>query len=127
MCNHQRHQLRGVGLAGTELGELLVFVEALLLQLLDVVDAGYRGDGKAAQMRIDHNGLGISVADDADTVVALEFVQLAVELGAEIGVFDVVNGTVESAVLNSHHAGTLGAQMRMVVYSVKQIANACLT
>ena len=68
--DEQGHKLGGVGLAAREVGELLVAREAVLLELVDVVDLADRADGKAAKVRVDHDGLGLGVADHSDADIA---------------------------------------------------------
>ena len=96
-----------VGLAGAELGEVHVLPEQLLFEFGNVDNLGHGDDGKTAEVGIEDDGLRIGVADDADAGVTLELVELVLELGAEIGAFQVVNGTVEAAgfrIVGSHTA-----------------------
>ena len=90
---------------------MLPVAEAMIHQLVHIVDFGDGGDDELAQMRVHHDGLGIRVADDANADVAREFPYLVIELGSEIGVFDVMDRTMEQFAIVSDHAGTFCAQM----------------
>ena len=77
-------------------------------------------------MRIDHHGLGLGVADNANTHVTLHLVQILGKLRTEVGVLDVVNVLMGLTIVKSSHAGTLGAQMRMIIRPIEQIGDAWL-
>ena len=68
--DEQGDELGGVGATNAEFGELLVFAEAELFQLIDVVDARHGTHGKTTQVRVAHDGLGVGVGDDADAFVS---------------------------------------------------------
>ena len=93
--DHERDEFGGVGGTGAQLGELLVAVEALLFQLIDVVDLSHGGDSKTTEVGVHHDRLRIRVADDTDTGVALEFTQIVGKLRPEVGVLNIMNGTAE--------------------------------
>ena len=61
-------------------------------------------------MGIEHNGLGISVADYANTGIAVEIGQLAFEFSAEVSAFEIMDFTNETffGAVGSH-TGTSGA------------------
>ena len=107
LCDEQGDQLGGIGTAHAQLGKVLLAGQAVVDQLVHIVDLGHRGDGKLAKVRVDDDRLSIGVADDGDTVVADEFVltHLVAELGAEIGVLDVVDRTVK-------HSAVVGDSQR---------------
>ena len=111
--DEEGHQLGGVGEAHAQLGEVLLVGEAVVDQLVDVVDFGHRTDGELAQVRVDDDGLRVGVADDADAEVALKLIHahLIAELGAEIGILDVMDRAVEHGAVVGHHTRALGAEV----------------
>ena len=123
--DHERDELGGVRRTGAQFGELLVAVEALLFQLLDIVDFGYCRDGKSTQMRVHHDGLRVGVADDADAGVALELAEVVGEFRPEIAVLNVVNGTAEQlrVLLVGDNTAALGSEMGVIVHPVEKVRN----
>ena len=111
--DEEGHQLGGVGEAHAQLGEVLLVGEAVVDQLVNVVDFGHRADGELAEVRVDDDGLCVGVADNADAEVALKLIHahFIAELSAEIGILDVVDRTVEHSAVIGHYARTLGAEM----------------
>ena len=89
--DEQCHKFRRVGVAMTQLSEVLFVVEALLLEFLDVGDLGHCHDGELAKMRVHHNRLCVGVADDSDAAVAHEFVDLVLEFRSEVRAFQAVD------------------------------------
>ena len=119
-------QLRGVHLTGGHGHKLMAGAgEGLFHQLVGVVDPPYGGDGEQTQMRPDQQGLRVGIGDGADTGVALEFGKIRFKLGAERGVFDIVNLALEAQLLVVDcHAAPACAQVGMVVGAEKDIVNA---
>ncbi len=63
-------------------------------------------------MRVDKYWLRIGVAYHAETGIAFERVELVFKFCAEIASFDAVYASVEAPLaVESHHAGTLGAEV----------------
>jgi hypothetical protein len=56
----------------------------------------------------------------------LKFAQLALELGAEVGAFERVDGTAKALgfVIECSHSGSTSAKVGVVVNSVEQVAAA---
>ena len=73
-------------------------------------------------MRVEDYRLRIIVADHAYSDVALEFVELILELGSEIRVLDAVDTAAEAVLfpVEGGHTGSAGAEMRVVVNAIKQ-------
>ena len=94
-CNHQGHKFGGIGGIRAEFGKLLVAVQALLLQLFDVVDFSHRRDGEPTKVGVHHDRLRIRIADNPDTGIPNEFTYFIIELGPEIGVLNIMNRTAE--------------------------------
>ena len=93
-----RHQLGGVDLAVSDLGEMgSVAPEQSAGELLEVVHLPHGDDGVGAEMGRDHEGLVLVVADDAEAHCAVHRRQIILELAAELGVGDVVNRAGETA------------------------------
>ncbi|MPN53730.1 hypothetical protein SDC9_201396 [bioreactor metagenome] len=65
-------------------------VECALRQRFEVIDFSDGDDGEDAEFAGDDERLVFVVADDADSGAAVEFVDVVVEFGAELGVGDVV-------------------------------------
>ena len=101
----------GVGATDGEVGKLLVLAQAILLKLVDIVDFRYGGDGKTAEVRVDHDGLSLGVTDDTDAHIAGHLGQVLGELGTEMRVLDIVNALMGLPIVEGGHTGTLGAQM----------------
>jgi hypothetical protein len=70
-------------------------------ELLLVVDLAHGDDAEGAHVGADDQGLGVGVADHADAETAVEAVQLRFELGAEIAVFDIVDGPLDAVPLHT--------------------------
>ena len=119
-------QLSSVDLAAAHFQEVGAAVgKGLPHQLLQVVNPPHGGDGVVAQMRPDNEGLGIGVADAADTQRPGHVVHVPLELGAEGRILDVVDGPLEPLVRAvDGHAAPAGAQMRVIVHPEKQIGDA---
>jgi hypothetical protein len=72
-------------------------------------------------MGVHHDRLCVRVAYDPDAEGSPEFVQVFAELGPEVGVLDVVDGTMEEIVLKGYHTGAFRAEVGMVVYAIKKV------
>ena len=93
LYDKQRDKFRLIGTARTKFGEVHILAEKFVFQLLDI---GYFCDGnngEAAEVRVDNDRLCVCVTDDADTGVSFKIVQFTLELGSEIGTFQIMNGT----------------------------------
>ena len=104
-----------------------VLVEQLLRQFVEVLDFRHGHDGKAPEMGIDDEGLGIGVANHADAGgAALETAERRLEFSAEIRVLSVVNGTREGFFffVVACHAASAGAEVRVVVGAVEEVSSA---
>ena len=81
-------------------------------QFLFIVDLSYCGNGITAQMGLDQQGLGIAVRDTSDPHRACKLIQIAVELCAEGGIFNIVNGSGKaSSFFIYSHAPSSGSKM----------------
>ena len=70
----------------------------------------------------DQQGLGVGVADAAEAAVAVEIGQVLFKLGAEGGVFDVVDLALEAVrFIVDDHAAPAGAQVGVVVHSEEDV------
>ena len=116
-------ELGGVDLSGAHGHELMAVVgEVALNELLGVVDDAHRGDGVQPQVGAHQQGLGIGVADAADAAVAVEVGQIPLKLGAEGGVFNVVDLALKAVLLVVYdHAAPAGAQVGVVIHSEENI------
>ena len=94
-CNHQGYKLGGVSGIRAEFGKLLVAIQALLLQLFDVVDFSHSRDGEPTKVGVHHNRLRIRVTDNPDTGIPNELTYFISELGPEIGILNIMNRTAE--------------------------------
>ena len=84
--------------------------QQFLGDFLLVVDLRYSNHGIPAQMRIDDNRLRVGIADNTQSLVAVEGVQFVLELRAEIVAFQTVDRPAEAQLLvKGYHTGTLGA------------------
>ena len=123
--DERRHQLGGVDVAAAHLQEVGGAVgEGLGHQCLGVVDAAHGGDGEVAQVGAHDQRLGLVIGDAADAHVALHVVDIPLKLGAEGGVFDVVDGSLEAVLTVDDHAATAGAQVRVVIGAKEQVKHA---
>ena len=61
-------------------------------------------DGEGAEVRADEERLRVVVADDPDAVAPVEPRQVGLELGAEVTVFDVVDGALDAFAIAHRHA-----------------------
>ena len=91
-----------------------------LYQCIKVVDLADCRDCKAAQMRLNQQRLRLEVGNTSDTEIALHLVDIPLKLGAERGIFDVVDCTVKAALAVSCHAAASCAEMRMVINAIKK-------
>ena len=97
-------------------------VERILGQFL-VVDFPDRDDRVIAEPAGDDQGLVLVVADDADTGVPGEFVDVVVELGAELGVGDIVDPAGDAVFgITDGQAAALGSQVGVIISSIKNVA-----
>ena len=90
--NKECHQLRLVQVVGALLAEVHALCQQLVGNLAQVVDFCHRHHGIAPQVGDDDDGLRVGVADDAQSLVALEVAQLVLELRTEIVALQRVDG-----------------------------------
>ena len=108
--DEQSHEFRLIDVVGRHLAEVHVLSQQFGGNLADVVYLCNGNDGIAPQVRVDDDRLRVGVADDAQTLIAEEAVELVLELAAEVVAFQTVNGTAEAALaVESYHTCTLGA------------------
>ena len=94
-------------------------------KLVDVIDLADGDNGVHTEPGCDHKGLVFQVTDDTDPAVAIQFYQIVVELGAELGVGDVVNAAPDyAALVHNCEPAALCSEMGMVVCTVKKIRHA---
>lgn len=118
-------QLGRVDPRGGQLGEVQPATEQLPRQLFEIVDTPDGHQRKAAQMRGERDRLRLHVADDADPLPrALETGQIVLELVAEIGVLQRMDGPYEILSVVKSHAAALGAQMRVIIGAVEDVSHA---
>ena len=91
-------------------------------QFLGVGDDAHGADGEQTQVAAHQQGLGVGIGDTAQTGLAVHGVHIFLKLGAEGGIFNVVNLTLEALfrVINSHTT-PLGTQVGVVVGSEEHI------
>ncbi len=111
-------------LAGRGVGKVAFAIEGSLDKGLLVVDLAYGDDAEGAHVGPHDQGLGVGIADHANAEISVEAVQFRFELGAEIAVFDVVNGPLDACFIAHGHAAAAGAEVGMVVGPVIKIRNA---
>ena len=119
-------QLGGVDLSGTHGHKLVALVgEKFLHNLVRIADDSHGGDGEQAQVGAHQQGLGVGVADAADTAAAVELGDILLEFRAEGSIFNIVNLPLEAAFLIiDNHAAPAGTQMGVIVHAEKDVENA---
>ena len=117
------HQLGGVDGAAAHGHELMAPLgEIGLDQLVGVADDANHGDGVKPQVGAHQQGLGVRVADAADAALPVEIRQVVFKLGAEGGIFNVVNLTLETVFTVIHdHTGPAGAQVGVIVRTEENV------
>ena len=80
----QCHEFGLVNLVSAHLTEMHAQSKQLVGYLALVVNLSHRSHGISPKVRVDDNGLRVGIADDADALGACKFVQLVLELRAEI-------------------------------------------
>lgn len=103
----------------TQLGKLLVLSQAIFLQFFKIIDFRNRHDTETAKMGVHDDWLCIRITDNTDTNVSFEFPQIITEFRSEIRVLYIMNRAMEYIVFDGYHTATLGAEMGMVVYTIK--------
>ena len=117
------YQLGGIDLVAAHLRKMGPLAEGLPGQLVRVLDHPHRDDGVDAQVRADDQGLVLVITDDADAAGASHFGDVALELGAELGGFDVVDEPDEITPVVCYQPPSLRSQMGVIVGPVKQRLN----
>ena len=74
-------------------------------------------------MGVADDGLGVGVAYYTNAFVAEHLVDVAGELGLELGVLDVVDVEVHHIVVDGAQTRTSGAQMGMIIGAVIQLSS----
>jgi len=92
------------------------------VQKVDIIDLANGYNRESAQAGTDDQRLGIVVADNADPLVPMQLGQVGFELGAEIIVFDIVDGAFVSPVVFDGQAPPFGSKMRMIVGAEKEVS-----
>ena len=93
LYDKEGNKFRLIGFARTEFGEVHVLSQQFCFQFLQIHDFGYRYNGKAAKVGVEDKGLRVCIADDSYSGISLELVQFIFKLRAEIGAFQIVDGT----------------------------------
>ena len=102
-------------------------VKAELGKIINVVNSTDRGYRKVAEMRADDERLRLAVGYTADAEIALHFLDVMLELGAERRVFDIVYRALKAVFAVYGETSAAGSEVRMVVSPEKQIKDtACL-
>ena len=100
-------------------------IERLISNILNIVDPADCRDGKVAETAGNDQGLVFAVADDADAGFPAELDDVVIKFGSELRVGDIVNPAVEFAgSVRDRQPAAPGSEMRMIICSVKKIANA---
>ena len=123
LVNKRRYQLRGIHLAGALGHKLMAVVGKIAVnQRVGVGDDAHRGDGIQPQVGAHQQGLGVGVADAAQSRVAGKITQILFKFRAKRGIFNVMNLAVKALIfIQHHHAAPLGTKMGMIVRAEKHI------
>lgn len=122
LVDDRGNKLRLVDDAVLHFKKVRVVFKDFACDFFGVIDLADRCDAEGAVMRTDQNGLRFVVGDTADAVLSLHFRGFLLEFGSERCVFDVVDGFIKSVFFAvNRHTCTSGAEVRMIVYTVKQI------
>jgi hypothetical protein len=113
-----------VNLTGGGVGKIAFALKCPFDELLLVVDLANGDDPESAHVGAHNQGLGVGVADHADPETAMEAGQFRFELGAEIAVFDIVDGPLDACAVAHSHAAAPCSQVGMVVRTVVKVRNA---
>ena len=89
--NQCGHQLCGVHNIVAVFTEMMAAVQKLLLEFVDVVYTSYGSNCKFAEMTVYDNRLSIRIADYSDSRFTGKFMEVALEFGPKIRVFDIVD------------------------------------
>ena len=96
--------------------------EDFVCDLVGVVDLADRGDREAAVVRANQDGLRFVVGDTADAQIAVHGIGFAGEFRAERCIFNVVNCFIEAVFFAVNgHARATGPEVRVIVYTEKQV------
>ena len=97
-------------------------LKEFLFEAIDITNFRHSDNGEFPKMRINHDGLWIAVAYYSDACTPFEFREFVFKFGAEISVFNAVYAPAEAFLFRviRCHTGPSGAEMRVVVHSVKQ-------
>ena len=99
----------------------MIFVEKLFHQFLRVVDFAYGSQCVGSVMGTDNQWLGFIIGNTTDAVISFHGLDILVKLCTERCIFYVVYGTVKTILAVHSHSASSGTQMRMIIYSEKQI------
>ena len=104
--------------------EVHAFGKQFGCDVADVVDFSNCHYSVTPQVRIDDYRLRVGVADDSESLIADEAVELVFKFRAEIIAFETVDCAVETGFgVKSYHSRTFGSEVRVVVCAVKQIVD----
>ncbi len=124
LADQHAHEFSGVDLAFAGFGKMNAPIKGVGCQLGPVVDFRHGGNAESPQVGSDNQRLGIIVADYADALVSLQVRELGLEFRPEIAVFNILDGLCHAPAVFHSHSAPFGAQVGMVIRSVKQIHGA---
>ena len=125
LADESRHELGRVDPASAHLEKMgaAVLVDGAD-ELVGIVDLADGRDGKAAEMGLHEQRLGVAVGNAADAEISLKLLDVPLELRAEGGILNVVNRAGEAVRPVYRHTAALRSQMGMVIRSEEEIQNA---
>ena len=122
--DEQGHQFGLIDLVGRHLAEMHALGQQLMGDFGHVVDLGHGDHGKAPQVRVDDDGLGIGVADHTNTLASMKLIELVFKLRTEIISSQAMDRPAETFLrVESSHTCTACAEMRVVVCAIKQVVD----
>jgi hypothetical protein len=96
-------------------------------QLIHIIYFADRHDGKGAQAGANDQGLGIVIADNPDTLVALQFGQVGFEFGSKVVIFNIMDRPGKVGAVFDRQSAAFGAKVRMVIGSVEKVIDTILS
>ena len=110
--NHQGNDLGLVDVVCREFAQVHAVCEEFVGELAQVVDLSHSGYRISPEVRVYEYRLGIGVADNANTLVAVEIIELVFEFRAEVVSLYTVNLTIKAPfTVESNHTGTFCAEV----------------
>jgi len=101
--------------------------EGCVHDFADVVDPAHGDDGVVAEVRTDDEGLVLGIADAPDPQAPLHLGDVIIELGPELGVFDVVDEAAEILRIPHRQSSAPGSEMRVEIGSIEEIEDTVLS